>query len=228
MRYYTHGRRDQAKVALTFDDGPNPPRTDEVLEILASAGARGTFFVIGRWVDRFPQAFERIVRAGHCIGNHSYEHHLHLGDYDRAEAAIANFTGRRTIFARPHVFDFASFSLSVFAQLETTRVIDADVNPADYAATHPQEIVDRVLDHPSLGNGSVIDLHDGTEHEDPAIRLSRPIPMVEALPAIVEGLTERGFDLVGLDDMELADPLEWDATKDRMLFNPTGRGLVVR
>ena len=45
LRYYTHGRRDQNKVALTFDDGPNPPRTDQVLEILESRGARARHFL---------------------------------------------------------------------------------------------------------------------------------------------------------------------------------------
>jgi len=82
--FYMHGRRDEPKVALTFDDGPNPPRTDEVLEILANARVRATFFVIGKWVTAFPQAFERIVRAGYVIGNHSYEHHYHVSDYDQA------------------------------------------------------------------------------------------------------------------------------------------------
>ena len=56
---YTHGRRDQAKVALTFDDGPNPPRTDQILEILASHNARATFFVIGKWAERWPDLPDR-------------------------------------------------------------------------------------------------------------------------------------------------------------------------
>ena len=53
LNYYSHGRRDHMKVALTFDDGPNPPRTDQVIEILNSHGARATFFVLGKWVERF-------------------------------------------------------------------------------------------------------------------------------------------------------------------------------
>ncbi|MBM3302809.1 MAG: polysaccharide deacetylase family protein, partial [Deltaproteobacteria bacterium] len=44
IRYYTHGTRKENKVALTFDDGPNPPRTDQVMDILESKGVRGTFF----------------------------------------------------------------------------------------------------------------------------------------------------------------------------------------
>jgi peptidoglycan/xylan/chitin deacetylase (PgdA/CDA1 family) len=225
--FYTHGSRDEAKVALTFDDGPNPPRTDEVLEILARAGVRATFFVIGKWVTAFPQAFERIVRAGHVVGNHSYEHHYHVSDYDKAEVTIANITGKRLIFGRAHAFDYGALNQSLFGRLPTTRIVDADVNPADYAQADPARIIRGVLEHEALGNGSIVDLHDGSELEDIALRLSRPLPMLEALPAIIDGLRARGLTPVGLDEMTLVDPLEWnESLPDRMVYSPTPRGVV--
>jgi len=227
LTYFVHGRRDQSKVALTFDDGPNPPRTDEVLDILANANARATFFVIGKWVTAFPQAFERIVRAGHVIGNHSYEHQYHVSDYDKAETVISNITGRRTIFARPHAFDFGAFGQTLQAQLPTTRIVDSDVNPADYAQTDPGTIARLVLEHQSLDNGSIIDLHDGSELDDPALRLARPLPLLQALPTIIDGLKSKGFSLVGLDEMELEGTRVWnDASPDRMVFSPTASGVV--
>ena len=226
---YFHGRRDVPKVALTFDDGPNPPRTDEVLDILAGAGVRASFFVIGKWCSRFPQSFERIVRAGHVVGNHSYEHKYGIGDYDKAETVIANVTGKRSIFSRPHGFDFGSYGQSVLANLETTRVIDADVNPADYSQVSSEDILDAVFSSPNLGNGSIIDLHDGMEVEDEAQRLSRPLPLLNALPSLIDGLRKRGLEPVGLDEMELTDPRRWpEDMEDRMVIRPTGRGLVMR
>jgi peptidoglycan/xylan/chitin deacetylase (PgdA/CDA1 family) len=226
---YFHGRRDVPKVALTFDDSPNPPRTDEVVDILGDYGVRATFFVIGKWAEKFPQALDRLVRAGHVIGNHSYEHHYRVGDYDKAETAIANVTGKPSVFMRAHGFDYESLSQSVTANLPTSRIIDADVNPADYAQTDPQEIVKGVLENENLGNGSIIDLHDGSELEDAAQRLSRPLPMIEALPSIIDGLRERGLEPVGLDELELVDPLQWpDEMEDRMVISPTGRGLTLR
>ena len=66
--YYVRGRTDGPKIALTFDDGPNPPRTEEILEILAAKGARATFFVIGKWAERWPRTLERIVAGGHVVG----------------------------------------------------------------------------------------------------------------------------------------------------------------
>ena len=209
LQYYTHGRRDQMKVALTFDDGPNPPRTDQVMEILETRGARGTFFVLGKWVERFPQAFERIVAGGHTIGNHGHLHLPHLGDFDRAEAAIGNLLGKPTRFLRAHYFNFFTCLYSPVALAPEMKIVDADVNPADYAKSDPAAIAEATLNHPSLAGGSIIDLHDSTESEDDALRLARPLPMIRALPAIVDGLQARGYELVGLDEMELVDPIAW-------------------
>ncbi len=209
LKYFTHGRRDQMKVALTFDDGPNPPRTDQVIEILNSRGARGTFFVLGKWVERFPQAFQRIIAAGHAVGNHSHLHQAHLGDYDRAEAVIGNLLGAPTRFLRAHYFNFFTCLFSPVAMAAGMKIVDADVNPADYAQSDPKAIVEATLGHPSLAGGSIIDLHDGSETEDEALRLARCLPMIEALPAIVDGLQARGYELVSLDDMELVEPVEW-------------------
>ena len=166
LTYYTHARRDEPKVALTFDDGPNPPRTDEIMDILEAKGARGTFFVLGKWVERWPQAAERIVRRGHCIGNHSHVHHAHVGDFDRAEAVIGNLLGRPTRFLRAHYFNYFTCLYSPLAMSESMAIVDSDVNPADYAKTDPQEIVDATLKHPSLAAGSIIDLHDSGETDD--------------------------------------------------------------
>lgn len=226
---YFHGRRDVSKVALTFDDSPNPPRTDEVADILSEYGVRGTFFVIGKWVDRFPESLERLVRAGHVIGNHSYEHHYRVGDYDKAETAITNITGKRSIFLRAHGFDYESLSQSVTANLATSRIIDADVNPSDYAKTDCDAIIKGVLENENLGGGSIIDLHDGSELDDAAQRLARPLPMIEALPVIIDGLRERGLEPVGLDELELVDPVRWpDEMEDRMVISPSARGLTLR
>lgn len=215
LTYYTHGRRDEMKIALTFDDGPNPPRTDQVIDILNAKGVRGTFFVLGKWVDRWPKAFERIVHSGHLVGNHSYEHQRHLGDYDRAEVAIGNILGHPTRFLRAQFFNFFTCLYSPVAMSKKTKIVDADVNPEDYNKTVPETIIQAVLNHPSLTAGSIVDLHDSSETEDDALRLARPLPMIEALPTIIEGLHEKGFQLVGLDEMELVDPIKW---------KPDGRG----
>jgi peptidoglycan/xylan/chitin deacetylase (PgdA/CDA1 family) len=211
VQYFAHARRDRPTVALTFDDGPNPPRTDQVLDILTLKGVRATFFIIGKWAERFPNAVERIKKAGHVIGNHSYLHVKDLGDFDRAEAVIAAITGEASAFLRFHYLDnFAVVLQSPLALSAEVKIVYADVNPADYAQADPEEIVRRVLQSPYLGNGSIIDLHDGSETEDDAARLKRPIPTIKALPKIIDGLRARGFEPVGLDVMEFDQSYEWE------------------
>jgi peptidoglycan/xylan/chitin deacetylase (PgdA/CDA1 family) len=62
------------RLALTFDDGPNPEQTPQLLELLAEHGAKATFFLIGRWAEREPALIRRIVAEGHAIGNHTFVH----------------------------------------------------------------------------------------------------------------------------------------------------------
>lgn len=62
------------KVALTFDDGPNPPYTNQVLDILKKEGIKGTFFVCGANVKRHPEIVKKIALEGHLVGNHTYNH----------------------------------------------------------------------------------------------------------------------------------------------------------
>ena len=90
-----------AGVALTFDDGPHPDGTPAVLEVLAGAGARATFFVIGEQVERRPELVARIVAAGHQVALHGYRHRLQLrlsaaqlaDDLVRGVAAVQDATG---------------------------------------------------------------------------------------------------------------------------------------
>ena len=228
LTYYQNGRRDQMKVALTFDDGPNPPRTDQVIEILNAKGVRGTFFVLGKWVERWPKAFERMIQSGHVIGNHSYLHQAHLGDFDRAETVIGNVLGRPTRFLRAHFFNFFTCLHSPVAMSSDMKIIDADVNPTDFTKTDAKSIVDAILDDPVLAGGSIIDLHDSSETEDEAMRLSRPIPMIEALPDIIDGLHAKGFQLVGLDDMEFVDPIVWENDERGLFASPGIKNNIIK
>lgn len=210
VEYYTHGRRDAPAVALTFDDGPNPPRTEEVLAVLARERVTATFFVIGKWAERWPNTLRRMLDAGHVIGNHSHLHAMGVGDYDLAEAAIGHITGSPSRYARAPAFDYASCSQSTMFSSGQFDLVDADVNPSDWNTVDPDAIARGVLEHLDLQPGSIIDLHDGAEYEDARRRLARPRAMIAALPGIINGLRARGLEPVGLDGMELVDPSTWN------------------
>jgi peptidoglycan/xylan/chitin deacetylase (PgdA/CDA1 family) len=210
---YRHGRRQGDAVALTFDDGPNPPRTEQICALLAEHGAKGTFFVAGKWAERFPESVRRLVAGGHLVGNHGYALRRNIGDYDEAEAAIGHVTGQPCRYFRAHAFDYGAYFQSIVSRLPESRVIDSDVNPSDWAVSDADVIVQRVLEHPDLGPGSIVNLHDGAEMDDAGPRLQRAIPTLLALPRILAGLKERGLRCVRVDELELADPVEWTHTR---------------
>ncbi|HVC80491.1 MAG TPA: polysaccharide deacetylase family protein [Chloroflexota bacterium] len=208
---YVRGIATEPKVALTFDDGPNPPRTEQLLEILAKTGSRATFFTMGKWAERFPRTVDRVLAGGHLVGNHGYEGQGWIGDYDQAEAVIGHLTGAPSRYLRPHTFNYASYFQSRIAQLPESHTIGRDIDSDDWQTTDPDTIVRAVLDHPKLGSGSIIVFHDGAENEEAAIRLRRPLPMLEAMPRIIAGLKERGLRCVRVDEMALAEPLYWES-----------------
>lgn len=214
---YTHGVRTANTVALTFDDGPNPPRTEQVLEVLAAAGVRATFFVLGKWVERYPRTMERILAGGHLVGNHGYAGLGRIGDYDEAEAVIGHLTGRPSRYLRPHTLNFGAYFQSAVAALPDSRVIEGEVHADDWETTPDgapvwtaAQLIARVLEHPALGPGAIIVSHDGAEWDDVARRLQRPLPTIAALPDLIAGLVARGLRPVRLDEMDLAAPTAWD------------------
>ena len=99
-----------AGVALTFDDGPHPEGTPAVLDVLAAAGARATFFVIGEQVERRPELLARILAEGHAVALHGYRHRLQLrltpqgvaDDIRRGVAVVAeDASGLAPVWHRP-------------------------------------------------------------------------------------------------------------------------------
>jgi peptidoglycan/xylan/chitin deacetylase (PgdA/CDA1 family) len=219
MRYpiYNRGVPTSNKVAITFDDGPNPPRTEQVLEILAEKGVHATFFLLGKWVERYPRTVERILAGGHLVGNHGYEGQGRIGDYDAAELVIGHVTGQPSRYLRPHTFNFGAYFQSFIASLPESRLIAGEVHADDWQMTlsaapllSAEEIVRDVLNHPALGPGAIIIFHDGAEWDEPVPHLRRPLPTITALPRIIDGLKAHGLEPVRVDEMELDEPDAWD------------------
>lgn len=98
-----------ARIALTFDDGPHPEHTPRVLDRLAEAGVRATFFVIGREAERRPELVRRIHADGHVLGNHSYSHgepgktapSVFLDEIDRTRSLLEDLLGEPCCLVRP-------------------------------------------------------------------------------------------------------------------------------
>ena len=153
-------------VALTFDDGPHPEGTPAVLDLLACAGARAAFFVIGEQVERRPDLVARIAAEGHLVAVHGYRHRLQpwltpaqvRQDLARAVTAVQDATGQRPRWHRPPYGIYSSAGLRA--------AIDAGLRPLLWSRwgkdwrrlTTPGRIAERSLR--AVLPGDVILLHD--------------------------------------------------------------------
>jgi peptidoglycan/xylan/chitin deacetylase (PgdA/CDA1 family) len=177
-------------VALTFDDGPHPEGTPAVLDLLAAAGARATFFLVGEQVVRFPGVAARIAADGHEVALHGHRHRLHLRvpprtlarDVDRAVAVIEDATGRSPRCYRAPYGVFSGGSLALSRRRGWLPLLwsrwGKDWGP--YEA--PEVISRRVTD--GLRAGDVVLLHDA-DHYSSEGSWRRT---VAALPSILDAV----------------------------------------
>jgi peptidoglycan-N-acetylglucosamine deacetylase len=179
-------------VALTFDDGPWPHTTAQILTILTQRQAPATFFVVGRQVERYPQLVRREQAAGMALGSHSYSHPQPFDrlPVTRIRDEIAH--GRRTLVplgVRPVGFrppgGAASPAVATAARGFGDRTVLWSVDPADWQpGVASNQLVWRVL--AAVRPGAIVLLHDGGRNRSAT---------VAALPAIIDGLRRLGLTL---------------------------------
>lgn len=164
------GGKGSKKVALTFDDGPNPDYTPQVLDILKEHKIKATFFVIGNEAQRYPWIVERIIKEGHEIGNHSYSHRPFKSfnfkkineEIKATQKIIKNITGKMpSLFRLPKgEWGFTSLLyvwICLLAKKMTLVFWSLDLR--DYSIFNQSEIIERILKHNS-GAGDIFLLHD--------------------------------------------------------------------
>jgi len=197
---YSHGSRSGNEVALTFDDGPNPPYTLEIADILEAHGVRGTFFEVGKAVVQRPDITKQLIARGHTVGNHSYYHgafsYLNPAypELDKAESAFKNSVGTcPALFRPPHGTHTPFMSAKVDGHGMT--LINWDVSAQDWIETDPQRLARNILAR--VKPGSIILLHDGI---DGNIGADRSV-VLDALPLILDGLKARGLQPVTVDKL---------------------------
>ena len=186
-------------VALTFDDGPTPAGTETILAMLDSAGVKATFFLIGRDMAQHPEQTRQIVAAGHEIGNHTYTHPWLLGrswrrmreEIEPTDALIreAGYTDPITI-RTPYGKRFVGFPLYLWANNRTNIFFDVEPDSYPEIARDRTRIVAHVLDE--VRPGSIILLH---------VMYPSRKEVLEAVPALVAGLQERGYQLVTVSEL---------------------------
>jgi peptidoglycan/xylan/chitin deacetylase (PgdA/CDA1 family) len=198
----THGPRDSKRVALTFDDGPDPEMTPQVLDALAEYDARATFFVIGKKLTAQPALAKRMVEAGHVVANHSWQHSRlqnfrfskwHVQEIGHGIEAIATVTGTPPRLYRPPV-GLKNWALARAAWRHNLILVAWSLHSHDTRLPDPQRIAQRVL--AKVRGGDIILLHDG--HDLPGGQ--RPF-CAAALRLILQGLRERGLECVTVPEL---------------------------
>ncbi len=153
-------------VALTFDDGPHPEGTPAILDVLAGAGARATFFVVGEQVRRRPGLLTEIVAAGHLVGLHGDRHRLQLRlsraalreDLLRGRAAIEDVLGQAAVWHRPPYGIYSPAGLAAARSAGLRPLLWSRWGKDWRKFTTPGRIAGRVL--AGVLPGDVILLHD--------------------------------------------------------------------
>src|SRR5579883_2654676 len=166
------GGPDPHQFALTYDDGPNDPYTQQLLDLLAEQNVRATFFLIGRFVRQRPEIVRAIQKAGHLIGNHTMTHpvllfqsHRRVQDELKAcNAALEDVLGHPVRYFRPPHGARRPDVLRAARELGLTSVLwnamgyDWKPTTADHVLANLQRDIQR---NQTRGNGSNLLLHDG-------------------------------------------------------------------
>jgi cellulose synthase/poly-beta-1,6-N-acetylglucosamine synthase-like glycosyltransferase/peptidoglycan/xylan/chitin deacetylase (PgdA/CDA1 family)/spore germination protein YaaH len=198
---YHQGAGAAHQVALTFDDGPDPEWTPQILDILKAANVKAAFFLVGANAEQYPGLVRRIVAEGHEIGNHTYYHpnlalcwpeHVRL-ELNATQLLLETITGRSTtLFRPPYAADTSPSKISELTPLNLAQelgylVVLENIDPQDWAQPGANIIVQRVKQQRRDGN--IILLHDAGGNREQT---------VEALPRILDYLHTRGDSVVSL------------------------------
>lgn len=197
-------------IALTFDDGPNPDYTPQILDILATHGVKATFFMVGRAMVTHPEVAAQVMQQGHEIGNHTWHHYSlnYLGprairwELEATDDLIRQLGyGADIPFRSPygHNLLFLPWVLNAMHRANVLWSID----PLDWDAKSAAEVMARLDGH--LHPGGILLLHDGDATPNGLVYGTRA-PTVEAVEQILTTYSAQGYRFVTLSELQAAGP----------------------
>lgn len=186
--------REDKKVAISFDCAWGTEHTDAILQNLASAGVKATFFMVQFWTEKYPEYVKKIDEAGHEIGTHSATH-SYMSRQSEAEIraelgssaqAIEAVTGKEVELFRAPYGDYDDLLVDT-AQAMGLYTIQWDVDSLDWKDLSASDIASRIVD--SVKSGSIILCHNNGLHT------------AEALPIVLDTLRARGYEFVPVGEL---------------------------
>lgn len=195
-------RTNQRLLALTFDDGPNPPDTNALLDVLKRHGVHATFFVVGKNLERHPDVVRTMVAHGHSIGNHTYSHKFSsyfsrsafIREVERNQQAIKTILGSEpTLFRPPWLFRLP-WTLKVLKARGLTAVSAAFGYEFEVIHQDPRSIARRAVT--KARPGMIMDFHDGYDAQGGNRRGT-----VEAIDQLIPELKSQGYQFVTVEQL---------------------------
>jgi len=198
-------QRDHNVVSLTFDAAWGNEDTQQLIDILGKYNVRATFFVVGEWVDKYPESVKALHDAGHEIMNHSDTHpHMTalteakmIAEVESCDDKIEAITGVRPTLFRP---PYGDYNNAVVGAMRDSGhfTIQWDVDSLDWKEPGADAIVERVLER--VNPGSIVLFHNAAP-DTPA-----------ALPRIIEGLLARNYSFVPVSELIFTQDFTIDHT----------------
>lgn len=184
---------ENRKIAITFDDGPDPIYTPQLLDGLKERGAKASFFLMGKQAEAHPELVRRIQEEGHLIGNHTYSHiqltkknrEAFKAELKKTNELLTGITGEEVLFVRP---PYGCWDKSLETELTMLPVL-WNIDPLDWSSTNVSGIVKKVTD--KAKENAVILMHDEYASS------------VAAALEIVDILQKEGYEFVTVEELIL-------------------------
>jgi peptidoglycan/xylan/chitin deacetylase (PgdA/CDA1 family) len=225
MQYHESLPLEDHEIVITFDDGPLPPRSTQVLDTLDHECVKATFFLVGKMAHAYPDVVRRIRDAGHTIGTHSYSHPLtfHRMSLEKAQfeinqgiaqvtAALGDGTGPAPFFRIPGLL--RADGVERYAASQNLQVWSADFLADDWTRIGPAQVYSRALQRIEAAHKGILLLHD------------IQVKTVEALPYLLRELKRRGYKVVQVvpstaeRPKTATDPAQWALHARQMSRTP--------
>ena len=189
---------EEKKLAFTMNCAWNADDIDQILEVLKNNDVKITFFMVGEWVDKYPDAVKKIYEAGHEIGSHSNTHpHVNnlsseknLEEIKLSVSKIEKITGSQTKLYRTPYGEYNDTVIKTATE-NGYYPIQWDVDTLDYEGKTGDEMWGRIKG--KIKNGSIILSHNGTKHT------------AESLDMLIKNIKSKGFEIVKVSDLIYQD-----------------------
>lgn len=189
---------EENKVALTINCAWNADDIDLILDTLSKNNVKATFFIVGDWANKFPDAVRKIADSGNEIANHSYSHpHVNDLDYEKnveqitkCSEVIKSLTGKSTTLYRGPYGEYND-TVVKSASDNKHKMIQWSIDTLDYNGLSGEEMWQKI--EGKLDKGSIILMHNGTENT------------ALSLDMIIKNIKNKGYELVTVSDLIYKD-----------------------